>query len=104
MESYQRKFKYEMKSLFEERMKLLLPEKEDFEKFKIALSQHEIILSDILEELTIQESIFSDFDGVVKSLGAWGGDFILTRKFGNFENYFSNKNFASIFEYKNIII
>jgi hypothetical protein len=26
---------------------------------------------------TIKESLFSDFDGIIKSLGAWGGDFVM---------------------------
>lgn len=49
----------------------------NIKSFANALQLHENELSAILELLTVQEALFSDFDGVVKSLGAWGGDFIL---------------------------
>ncbi|MDP2723918.1 MAG: GYDIA family GHMP kinase [Bacteroidales bacterium] len=47
---------------------------EDFER---ALRAHEALLSGILKRTTIQEERFPLHEGVVKSLGAWGGDFVL---------------------------
>ena len=41
------------------------------------LKHHEVILSDILELETVKERLFSDFKGTIKSLGAWGGDFVM---------------------------
>jgi hypothetical protein len=41
------------------------------------LSEHESFISDILARKTIKEELFGDFPGVIKSLGAWGGDMMM---------------------------
>ncbi|HEU0126054.1 MAG TPA: GYDIA family GHMP kinase, partial [Flavobacterium sp.] len=46
-------------------------------EFASAVQKHEIHLSNILEMQTIKEAVFPDFNGVIKSLGAWGGDFVM---------------------------
>lgn len=49
----------------------------DENTFAQALEKHEKELSSILEIRTAKESLFPDFEGTIKSLGAWGGDFVL---------------------------
>ena len=34
-------------------------------------------MSELLDTKTIKELLFPDFSGTIKSLGAWGGDFVL---------------------------
>ena len=46
----------------------------DFEEL---LKEHEQIVSKIIQLKPIQEELFSDYFGQTKSLGAWGGDFIM---------------------------
>lgn len=46
-------------------------------EFSSLIHKHERIIADFLHEETIQSSLFSDFKGAVKSMGAWGGDFCL---------------------------
>lgn len=46
-------------------------------EFNSLLEEHEKIVSSYLERPTVKEEKFSDFPGTVKSLGAWGGDFVL---------------------------
>lgn len=41
------------------------------------IEEHERIVSSILCIPPVKENLFSDFPGVVKSLGAWGGDFVM---------------------------
>lgn len=41
------------------------------------MDRHEAILSEVLGVMPIKQLRFSDFDGSVKSLGAWGGDFAM---------------------------
>ena len=38
---------------------------------------HEDFISEVLQMPRVQEERFADFPGVVKSLGAWGGDFVM---------------------------
>jgi mevalonate kinase len=74
------------------------------EKFKELLQKHENIMSEVLELPTVKENLFSDFDGSIKSLGAWGGDFILVVSNENPTSYFENKGFKTIVSYKDMII
>ena len=46
---------------------------------------------------------FPDYKGSIKSLGAWGGDFILATGDKEDRNYFINKGLRSIIEFKDMI-
>ena len=41
------------------------------------LREHEAFISNVLQMETVQDQRFADFPGAVKSLGAWGGDFVM---------------------------
>ncbi|WP_333600503.1 GYDIA family GHMP kinase [Flavobacterium sp.] len=73
-------------------------------EFALALQHHEIELSNILELTTIKETLFSDFDGVIKSLGAWGGDFVMSISKENPTEYFRQKGFGTIIPYSEMIL
>lgn len=73
-------------------------------EFAIALQSHEIEMSNILELTTVKEAFFSDFDGVIKSLGAWGGDFVLTISKENPTHYFRSKGYPIVIPYSEMII
>lgn len=72
--------------------------------FIAALDMHEILLSDVLEQLTIKELLFPDFDGTIKSLGAWGGDFVLVVSKENPIFYFSDKGYDVILKYEEMVL
>lgn len=74
------------------------------EEFAFALEKHEAQMSLILEMETIKESTFPDFEGVLKSLGAWGGDFILAISKDNPTDYFVQKGYKTIIPYKKMIL
>lgn len=74
------------------------------QKFAFALEKHEAEMSNILEMHTAKESFFADFDGVIKSLGAWGGDFVLAITKENPTDYFNKKGFRTIVPYKDMIL
>lgn len=74
-----------------------------FERFCYLLEKHEILLSSILELPTIKEHLFEDFDGIIKSLGAWGGDFILVASKNNPTAYFKEKGYHTILTYEEMI-
>ena len=75
-----------------------------FEEFGNLMKQHEATLSPILEIKTVQERLFSDFDGVIKSLGAWGGDFVMVISKENPGDYFKQKGFDIILTYEEMIL
>jgi len=73
-------------------------------EFAKLMEHHEIILSDVLEKKTVQESLFSDFKGVVKSLGAWGGDFVMVISKENPISYFIEKGYSTILSYEDMVL
>lgn len=76
----------------------------DFDVFIDALQNHENVLSSVLEMQTAKERVFYDFEGVIKSLGAWGGDFVMAVSKENPTEYFKNKGFDTILTYKEMIL
>ena len=76
---------------------------EDVEYFSQLMEVHERKLSNFLGTKTAKEHYFADCPVFVKSLGAWGGDFVMSRKFPGFEAYFSGKGFECIFPWKDLI-
>ncbi len=52
-------------------------EAESLEAFESLLNEHEARLSAILDRPTVASLLFDGYEGTVKSLGGWGGDFVL---------------------------
>ena len=78
----------------------------DLLTFRILMDRHEEIVSKIIQIKTVKSLFFSDFNGSVKSLGAWGGDFVLVATEASEEyvrNYFITRNLNTIFRYDEII-
>ena len=64
--------------------------------FNEMVKEHEEIISKIISKKPIQKVIFKDFCGQIKSLGSWGGDFILASGDTETPNYFSKKGYNII--------
>lgn len=72
-------------------------------EFSEVMETHETKLSQFLEIPTVKEKLFSDCPVFIKSLGAWGGDFVLSRKFEGFQEYFNKKGYYSIYTWDELI-
>ena len=72
--------------------------------FALLMEKHQAIMSDVLEAQTVKEQLFHDFKGVVKSLGAWGGDFVMAISKENPAEYFKNKGYETVISYKEMIL
>lgn len=72
--------------------------------FNLLLSEHEEIIATIIEETPVKKRLFSDYFGEIKSLGAWGGDFILATGNADTPNYFSKKGYTTIIPFKEMIL
>jgi mevalonate kinase len=78
----------------------------ELQKFNELLSAHEQVMGSLLNLTPVKEKLFSDFWGGMKSLGAWGGDFILVtsdRTFAETEKYFKEKGCDIILPYQDVI-
>lgn len=72
--------------------------------FAHELEKHESIISDIVEMHTVKETFFPDFKGVVKSLGGWGGDFVLAVSKDDPTVYFEERGFKTVIPYDEMIL
>ncbi len=77
---------------------------QSIEDFCLLMDRHESLISSILEIPKISETMFPDFSGAIKSLGGWGGDYILaTGSKAEIHNYFKPKGFRTIKAYQDLI-
>lgn len=76
----------------------------DFEKLLI---EHEKIVKSIINLPRAKEKYFSDYWGEIKSLGAWGGDFVLATSNQSEEKtfqYFSEKGFHTVLRFEEMAL
>jgi hypothetical protein len=78
----------------------------NLDEFEQLLTLHENIIADIIKLKPVKEAMFHDYDGAIKSLGAWGGDFIIATgdNLDTVSNYFKSKGYHTIIPYKDMII
>ena len=76
----------------------------DFSEFKLLLEIHENVISQVTGLQKVKNELFPDFNGAVKSLGGWGGDFVLATGGEAEKQYFRNKGYETILDYKKMIL
>ncbi|WP_452221770.1 GYDIA family GHMP kinase [Lacinutrix salivirga] len=74
------------------------------DEFSVLIEKHEQVISSIIKQEPIKNKLFSDFEGAIKSLGAWGGDFVLATSKSNPEAYFTQKGYTTILNYSEMVI
>lgn len=85
------------------KMTLEMIHSKSLEHFQNLMYEHETIISKLTNQIPLKEAMFHDFDGAIKSLGAWGGDFIMVASKINPQQYFKEKGFTTILPYKNMV-
>lgn len=73
-------------------------------EFALLMEKHEVIMSDVLETETVKERLFPDFKGIVKSLGAWGGDFVMVISKHYPKDYFIERGYTTILSYEEMVL
>lgn len=73
-------------------------------EFESLMTEHETLLSKILQMPPVKESLFPSFKGAIKSLGAWGGDFVLATGDKTTPSYFKESGFGTVVPYSEIIL
>ena len=71
--------------------------------FNLLIHSHEQIISKLISKKPIKQELFKDFRGEIKSLGAWGGDFIMASSDKDPSSYFKNKGFNTILKYDDLL-
>ena len=81
-----------------------LIQEQKLSEFEKLIQEHEKIISSIIELPTVKERLFPDYFGTLKSLGAWGGDFILATGNKDTPHYFKAKGYATILRYSDMVL
>ena len=80
---------------------------ESIEDFEALLIEHEQLMSSVLQTPTIKSSCFPQYDGCVKSLGAWGGDFVLISSRNSkqeISQQMKSLGFNTVFSYSDLVL
>ena len=83
-----------------------VPKCQNLDEFGMLMQCHERIIARCIGQEPVQKR-FPDFEGVLKSLGAWGGDFILAATKWDktqVKAYFKEKGLDVIFGYQEMVI
>ena len=89
-----------------DRVSLTLPQVTDLDDFRDLMTIHEIAIARCTGKTPVQMQ-YRDFKGTLKSLGAWGGDFLLAATGMSFEEvsaYFRNKGLTTLFKYQDLVL
>ena len=72
------------------------------EVFESLITEHEKLIGKLIQQAPLKTTHFSDYNGAIKSLGAWGGDFFLAS--GNEQQYFKEKGYNTIIPFKEMVL
>ncbi|MEM6687366.1 MAG: GYDIA family GHMP kinase [Bacteroidota bacterium] len=72
--------------------------------FELLMKEHEQLIGEIIQETPVQERLFSDYFGQIKSLGAWGGDFVLATGTDATPAYFESKGYTTVIPFQEMIL
>ena len=85
------------------RISKLISINDDYFEFCLLLELAENEMSQVLGLPSIKQELFEDFKGTVKSLGAWGGDYVLATGEDTMA-YFQSKGYHRIIPFNDLIL
>ena len=83
-----------------------MTEATELSEFRLLMEEHEAKLSELIKLDRVSVTRFPDLPGSVKSLGAWGGDFVMIATESDSEtlyNYLDKKGFNTKFRYNDLV-
>ena len=89
------------------RLSILFVQASTVTDVQAVMKQHEQMVSDVIQMPPVQEERFPDFPGQIKSLGAWGGDFIMAATELDstaVKTYFKAKGLSTCFSWEELVL
>lgn len=77
---------------------------ESLATFQKLIDEHERLISEIIGLKPVKEKLFSDFKGSIKSLGAWGGDFVMVACENSSTDYFRSKGYDTVIGFEDMVL
>ncbi|MDT0650556.1 GYDIA family GHMP kinase [Autumnicola edwardsiae] len=76
----------------------------NLQEFEMLMEIHETLISQAINLPKVKTELFNDYPRKIKSLGGWGGDFVMATGGENEKEYFRSKGYSTIFSYDDIIL
>ena len=79
----------------------------ELKEFENLVNEHEDLIAGQLKMTKVKDSLFNDYWGSAKSLGAWGGDFVMLtnqRSVDDIKAYLSEKNITIVFGWNELLL
>lgn len=79
---------------------------QNIDNFMNLINQHESIIAKAIESKPIHQQLFPKFNGAIKSLGAWGGDFALfvsIEDFSTSKKWLIEKGYTVVMPFREVI-
>ena len=77
---------------------------DSLEAFENIIDNHESFLSEILQTPTVKNRLFPTYSGAIKSLGGWGGDFVMATGTPDDMTYFIERGYKTILSYDDMVL
>jgi mevalonate kinase len=80
---------------------------DNLQDFEELIDEHETIVGETLKMIKVKDTLFADYWASVKSLGAWGGDFVMMTNEKNespLKEYLNQKNISVVFSWNELIL
>jgi mevalonate kinase len=84
--------------------KKFLETEDDLQAFQKIIEEHENIIADIVQLEPVKQRLFKDFSGAIKSLGGWGGDFVMAAGPADTMDYFRQNGYEQIHRWNDIVL
>ena len=87
------------------KLSVALPKASTVKEFENHINNLEALTSKYIGLPTIKDERFPDYPYSIKSMGAWGGDFVLVshRSFDAMKEYFEEKGLSTVFSFEDMV-
>ena len=79
----------------------------DLKEFENLVNEHETLIATQLKMTKVKDTLFADYWGTVKSLGAWGGDFVMLTNQNSVDDlkaYLNEKSISIVFSWNELLL
>lgn len=83
---------------------LFMESSDSLAAFEEVIKRHEVIIGALIGLEPVQSRLFPDYSGAIKSLGGWGGDFVMVTGDVSSRQYFIDKGYDVIYGWDDLIL
>ena len=77
---------------------------DNLSEFEKLIAKHEKLISEALDLPPVKAKLFPHYPGAIKSLGAWGGDFVMATGNVDSPSYFKKKGYNTVIPFSKMIL